>query len=68
MFEYKESPVGLCTLNKILPVKLCEKAGLEKKTSHCLRVTCASTLFQEGVEEKLVRERTGHKSNAFYVY
>ncbi len=67
-FEYEESAVGLCTLNKILPVKLCEKAGLERKTAHCLRVTCASRLFQEGVEEKLVRERTGHKSNALFGY
>ncbi len=68
IFKYEELVVGLCTLNKILPVNLCKKAGLERKTAHCLGVTCASRLFQEGVEEKLVRERTGHKSNALFGY
>ena len=38
-FEYEKSPVGLCTLNKILPEKLLGKAGLPRKTAHCLRVT-----------------------------
>ena len=31
-------------------------------------VTCASTLFQNDVEEKLTRERTGHISNALFKY
>ena len=67
-FEYK-SPVGLCTLNKILPEKLLGKAGLPRKTAHCLRVTCAVQLFQNSVEEKLAREkRTGHRSNALFGY
>ena len=35
---------------------------------HSLRVTCASTLFQNNVEEKLIRERTGHTSNALFRY
>ena len=30
----------------------------------CLRVTCASSLFKAGVEEKLIRNQTGHQSNA----
>ena len=41
---------------------MCKTAGLKRKTSHCLRVTCASSLFNVGVEEKLIRERTGHRS------
>ena len=28
LFEYEKVPIGMCTLNKILPLKLCEKAGL----------------------------------------
>ncbi len=43
-------------------------AGLQRKTAHSLRVTCASTLFQNNVEEKLIRERTGHISNALFRY
>ena len=44
--------------------KLLGKAGLPRKMAHCLRVTCATRLFQNSVEEKLARERTGHRSNA----
>ena len=47
---------------------LCEAAGVKWKTAHCLRVTCASSLFNAGVEEKLLRERTGHRSNALFKY
>ena len=67
-FEYEKSPVGLCTLNKILPEKLLGKAGLPRKTAHCLRVTCATRLFQNSVEGKLARERTGDRSNALFGY
>ena len=67
-FEYEKSAVGLCTLNKIVPEKLCLKANLPRKTAHCLRITCATRLFQHNVEEKLARERTGHKSDALFSY
>lgn len=56
----------MCTLNKILPGKLCKKAGLPRKTAHCLRITCASKLFQNSFEDKLTRERTGHRSNTLF--
>jgi len=60
-------PVGINTLNKVLP-DLCEAAGVKRNTAHCLRVTCASSLFDAGVEEKLIREQTGHRSNALLKY
>ena len=60
-------PVGINSLNKILP-DLCCAVGIKKKTAHCLQVTCASRLFQSGVDEKLIRERTGHVSNALFKY
>ena len=56
------------SFNKILPDKLCGEAGPTRKTSHSLRVTCATMVFQNSVEEKLIRERTGHRSNALYKY
>lgn len=68
VFGFEKVPVGINTLNKILPIKLCAAVGLPKKTSHCLRVTCATNLFQNGVEEKIIRERTGHRSNALLRY
>ena len=47
---------------------MCRAVGIKKKTAHCLRVTCASRLFQSGVDEKLIRELTGHVSNALFKY
>ena len=67
VIRYQRSPVGVNTLNKILPEKLCGAARI-KKTSHSLRITCARRLFQESVEEGLIRERTGHRSDALFRY
>ncbi len=67
VFEYYNMVLGIHTLNKILP-DLCESAGFSRKTSHCLRVTCATRLFQSNVEDKLIRQRTGHRSNALLAY
>ena len=64
-YKFEDVPVGIHKLNSILP-SLTTAAGLKRKTAHSLRVTCASTLFQNYVEEKLIRERTGHISNALF--
>ena len=66
-FGYVKSPVGVHSLNTILP-DMCKKAGIKVKTAYCLRVTCAGKLFTSGVEEKMIRERTGHRSNALFSY
>ena len=55
-FEFKNIPLGIHSLNKIVPF-LCEDAGLEKRTSHCLRVTCASRLFNENEKEEAHSEQ-----------
>lgn len=54
-------------MNFILP-NLCKAAGIKRKTARCLLVTCVSKLFASGVEEKLIRERTRHRSNALFAY
>ena len=41
---------------------------LPQLTAHSLRVTCVSSLFNAGMEEKLIRERSGHRSNALFQY
>ena len=64
-FVYDKQPVGINTLNAILP-SMYEEASFKWKTSNSLRVTCASTLLNGSVEEKLIRERTGHWSNALF--
>ena len=65
--SFENSPVGINTLNSILP-NLCKAARIKRKTSHCLRVTCVSKLLNSGVEEKLIRDRTGHRSNVLFAY
>ena len=64
---YDKQVVGINKLNGILP-SMCKEAGFKAKSSHCLRVTCASALFNAGVEEKLIRDPTGHRSNALFKY
>ena len=42
---------------------MCSDAGIEgKKTNHSLRVNGASTLFEAGVPERVIQQRTGHRS------
>lgn len=42
---------------------MCVEAGISShKTNHCLRTTGPSELFQAGVPEKIIKERTGHRS------
>ena len=67
-FELKNCR-GINSLNGILP-SLCAAIGNERKTSlsHSLRVTCVSKLFNAGVEEKLIRNRSGHVSATLLGY
>ena len=42
---------------------MCAHAGIEgNKTNHSLRATGASELFHANVPEKMIQERTGHRS------
>ena len=57
-------PVGVNTLNTII-ARMCEKVeGIPKYTNHSLRATAASRLFEKNVPEKIIAERTGHRSLA----
>ena len=43
--------------------RLCRQAGIPGyHTNHSLRATAATRLYQSGVDEQLVMERTGHRS------
>ena len=68
VFCYENNVAGTNTLNRIIPEKLCRRAGLERKTAYSLRVTCATRLYQNSVDDQRARERTGHKSNALERY
>ena len=44
-------------------VRLCKPAGIPGyKTNHSLQATAATHLYQAGVDEQLMMERTGHCS------
>ena len=58
---YSTTPVGRNQLNAMLR-EMCQEAGLSGKfTNHSLRAYGATTLFQAGVPEKLIQQRTGHR-------
>ena len=59
---YSSRAIGHHTLDKTVS-RMCKSAGIEGfKTNHFLRVTTATRLFQAGVDEQLIMERTGHHS------
>ena len=62
-------PIGKNFLSTMLK-DMCQEAGIEgHKTNHSLRATGASELFEAGVPEKIIKERTGHRSlEALRVY
>ena len=62
-FSFDKCPVGINSLNKIL-LDMCKATGVRRKTTHCLCVTCASSLFHANVDSKSIHDRTGHRSDA----
>ena len=59
---YSPRPIGHCSLDNTVS-RLCKSASIEGyKTNHSLRVTTATRLFQAGIDEQLIMERTGHHS------
>ncbi len=59
---YAAVPVGHNTLDKTVAC-MCSAAGITGfKTNHSLRVTLATRLFKEGVDEQLIMAKTGHRS------
>ena len=52
----------LYSLGRIIS-RICKEADIGGyKTNHSLRATAATRLYQSGVDEQLVMERTGHRS------
>ena len=59
---YTSRPLGHNTLTKTI-CRLCRAAAIcEFKTNHSLRASAATTLYQHGVDEQLLMERTRHRS------
>ena len=65
---YTTVPVGINSIRKVTG-NLLKDAGLDGYfTNHSLRRTCATRLFQAGTDVKLVKEITGHISDAVHKY
>ena len=56
---YSSNPLGHYTISK----RLCDSVGIEGFiTNHSLRTTAATRLYESGVNEQLIMERTGYRS------
>ena len=66
---YSRTPVGRNTLDTKLG-KMCSLAGIEGRvTNHSMRATSVTQMYATGVPEKVIQERTGHRSlEALRVY
>lgn len=60
--------VGIHTLEKIIPNMMATAGFHGKYTLHSLRASCATRLYQNGVDEQLIAEVTGHSSIAIREY
>ena len=60
--QHVGSLLGQYSLGRTIS-RICKEAGIGGyKTNHSLRATAATRLYQSGVDEQLVMERTGHRS------
>ena len=66
---FANCPVGRNTLASVVK-DMCAEVGIAgRKTNHSLRTTGATELFQAHVPERLIQQRTGHRSmEALRVY
>ena len=64
---YECAPIGKAKLGAFME-SICAEAGVSKKTNHSLRATGATALYNAGVPDKLIRDVTGHRSNALHLY
>ena len=61
---YSCQPRGCHTLGEVVK-KMCEKAGLPgRRTNHSCRASSATRMYENGQDEQLICERTGHRSIA----
>ncbi len=65
---YQDCPLGVNAVAKVINT-LMTRAGIPGRfTNHSLCVTAATRMFNTGVEEQVVKECTGHKSDAIRAY
>ena len=65
---YMDAPVGVHTLQETVKKMRKEGGFVGNFTNHSLRATAATRLYADGVDEQLIAEKTGHRSNAIRAY
>ncbi len=65
---FTDKPLGINTVMKTVK-SMMNKIGAEGHfTNHSLRVSAATRMFSSGIEEQIVKEHTGHRSDAVRAY
>lgn len=65
---YTSSPIGIHQLQGTVG-RLCSEAGLSGvRTNHSLRATAATRMYEAGLDEQLITEVTGHRSECVRDY
>ncbi len=65
---YQDRPLGVNAVSKVVNMLMTRASIPGRFTNHSLRVTAATRMFNAGVEEQVIKERTGHKSDAVHAY
>ena len=65
---YAEQVVGLGTLSKTIKTMLYDARKNDIFTGHSLRRSATSRMFRAGVQKKIIREMSGHRSDALDQY
>ena len=69
--KFSSQPIGEKKLSCMMKY-LFSEAGIDTGdrniTNHSGKVGCCTTLFNEGFDDKMVRSRSGHRSNALDIY
>jgi hypothetical protein len=64
---YKTGRVGISSLSKYMK-EICILANITPRSNHILRATTATRLYEQGVDEQLIKAQTGHRSDSVQAY
>ena len=66
--RFSTQNIGRNAIAKYLP-DMIELARIKGRfTGHSAKVSCATQLYEMGYDEQLIKERTGHRSDAMHAY
>ncbi len=65
---FTDKPVGINVLRTTVKEMMSKARISGKFTNHSLRVSAATRMYQSGIDEQVIKERTGHSSDAVRKY